>query len=129
MLPNRRFFRLAAKLWGAALLYLPCASLPAQTVLEPAPAPQRQAQIAHWLRDDCGACHGMTLKGGLGLPLTREALAGKPTDFLVQTVLQGRANTAMPPWAPFFTESEVRWLIQQLQAGTPPKVPAAAAAP
>jgi cytochrome c55X len=105
-----------------------CVSLSAQPVAEPAPAPTRRAQIAHWLRDDCGACHGMTLKGGLGLPLTREALAGKPADFLVQTVLHGRANTAMPPWAPFFTESEVRWLIQQLQAGTPPAVSASVSA-
>jgi cytochrome c55X len=103
--------------------------LHAQPAPEPAPAPPRQAQIAHWLRDDCGACHGMTLKGGLGLPLTREALAGKPPDFLVQTVLHGRPGTAMPPWAPFFTESEVRWLIQQLQAVTPPTVSVPASAP
>ncbi|MDR2991077.1 MAG: cytochrome c [Burkholderiaceae bacterium] len=89
----------------------------------PAPPPARQTQIAHLLRDDCGACHGMTLKGGLGWPLTRVALAGKPAEFLVQTVLQGRPGTAMPPWAPFLSEPEVRWLIQQLQAGTPPAVP------
>ncbi|MDR2851612.1 MAG: cytochrome c [Burkholderiaceae bacterium] len=79
-------------------------------------------QIAHWLRDDCGACHGLTLKGGLGLPLTREALAGKPAQSLVQTVLQGRPGTAMPPWAPFLSEREAQWLIEQLQAGTPPAV-------
>ena len=124
MVANRRIFCRAAQFSGAALLCLSCATLSAQE-----PAPERQAQIAHWLRDDCGACHGMTLKGGLGLPLTREALAGKPADFLVQTVLQGRPGTAMPPWAPFFTESEVRWLIQQLQAGTPPKVSAPPSTP
>ena len=116
----------AAQACGAALLGWFCVSAHAQPAAEPAPQPARQAQIAHWLRDDCGACHGMTLKGGLGFPLTREALEDKPLDFLVQTVLQGRAKTAMPPWAPFFTESEVRWLIQQLQAGTPPTVAAPA---
>ncbi len=90
----------------------------------PAPDPARRAQLAHWLRDDCGACHGMTLKGGLGSPLTAEALADKPLESLVQTVLHGRPGTAMPPWAPFVTESEATWLIEQLVAGTPPAVAA-----
>lgn len=87
-----------------------------------APDPARQAQLAHWLRDDCGACHGMTLKGGLGTPLTAEALAGKPPEGLAQTILRGRPGTAMPPWAPFLTESEATWLIERLMAGTPPAV-------
>jgi len=126
---THRFFCRTAKLRGMALLGLFCAFALAQAADQalPAPPPERQAQIAHWLRDDCGACHGMTLKGGLGLPLTPEALAGKPAEFLVQTVLHGRSGTAMPPWAPFLSESETRWLIQQLLAGTPPRVPASAA--
>ncbi|MFS8976968.1 cytochrome c [Cupriavidus necator] len=86
------------------------------------PTPARQAQLAHWLRDDCGACHGMTLRGGLGPPLTREALAGKPRESLVATVLYGRPGTAMPPWQPFMTQDEAQWLIDRLQAGKPPAV-------
>lgn len=88
------------------------------------PAPARQAQLARWLRDDCGACHGMTLQGGLGAPLTADALAGKPRDGLVATVLQGRPGTAMPPWQLFMTQEEAQWLIDILQAGKPPAVPA-----
>lgn len=87
-----------------------------------APPAARQAQLARWLRDDCGACHGMTLQGGLGSPLTAEALAGKPRDGLVATVLQGRPGTAMPPWQPFMTQEEAQWLIDRLQAGKPPPV-------
>lgn len=86
------------------------------------PSPARQAQLARWLRDDCGACHGMTLQGGLGSPLTAGALAGKPRDGLVATVLQGRPGTAMPPWQPFMTQEEAQWLIDRLQAGKPPPV-------
>ncbi|HBO78358.1 MAG TPA: cytochrome C55X NirC, partial [Cupriavidus sp.] len=70
------------------------------------PAPARQAELFRLLRDDCGACHGMTLQGGLGSPLTAAALADKPRDGLVATVLQGRPGTAMPPWQPFMTQDE-----------------------
>lgn len=94
-----------------------------------APDPARQAQLAHWLRDDCGACHGMTLRGGLGSPLTADALAGKPRDSLVATVLHGRPGTAMPPWQPFMTQDEAQWLIEQLQRGTPPTVTSAGGVP
>lgn len=86
------------------------------------PPAARQAQLARWLRDDCGACHGMTLQGGLGSPLTASALAGKPRDSLVATVMQGRPGTAMPPWNLFMTEEEAQWLIDRLLAGKPPPV-------
>ena len=33
-------------------------------------------RLEHMLMQDCGSCHGLTMKGGLGRPLTREALAG-----------------------------------------------------
>ncbi|SPA43555.1 C-type cytochrome c55X precursor [Cupriavidus taiwanensis] len=104
---------------ATALVATACAS--ALAAAEP-PAPARQAQLAHWLRDDCGACHGMTLRGGLGPPLTPASLAGKPPDGLVATVLYGRPGTAMPPWQPFMTQDEARWLIDRLQAGQPPAV-------
>lgn len=84
------------------------------------PSAARQAQLAGWLRNDCGACHGMTLQGGLGSPLTAAALAGKPRDSLVATVMLGRPGTPMPPWQPFMTQEEAQWLIDRLQAGTPP---------
>ncbi|SCK19339.1 cytochrome c [Vogesella sp. LIG4] len=85
-----------------------------------APAPARTAELQHLLRQDCGACHGMTLQGGLGSPLTAAALAGKPADSLVATLLDGRPGTAMPPWRPFISEDEARWLIRQLQQGSAP---------
>ncbi|CAG9168730.1 hypothetical protein LMG23992_01276 [Cupriavidus laharis] len=96
--------------------------LAATAVVAAEPAPARQAELARLLRDDCGACHGMTLQGGLGSPLTADALAGKPREGLVATVLQGRPGTAMPPWQPFMTQDEALWLIDRLQAGQAPAV-------
>lgn len=122
-MPARRALS-AAALRRVCLMVL---AAPALAMAQPAPA--RQAQLAQWLRHDCGACHGMTLRGGLGPPLTREALAGKPPDGLVATVLYGRPGTAMPPWQPFVTQEDAQWLIERLQAGTPPVAQRALAAP
>lgn len=78
---------------------------------------QRQAELMHMLRHDCGSCHGMTLRGGLGPALLPETLAAKPQETLVATVLYGRAGTPMPPWRTILSEEEVRWIVQQLQQG------------
>lgn len=79
------------------------------------PSPERQQELRNLLEHDCGACHGLSLKGGLGSALTPEALAGKSDDFLVTTILEGRKSTAMPPWKKFLQESEARWLVQELR--------------
>jgi len=80
--------------------------------------PARRAELVSLVRQDCGACHGMTLNGGLGPALTRAALRDKPTTSLVATVLYGRPGTAMPPWRPFVTEAEAAWIVRRLQEGT-----------
>ena len=80
-------------------------------------SPERKSDLLHLLRQDCGACHGMTLKGGLGPALLPESLAIYPKEFLVQTILFGRAGTPMPPWRDFLTPAEVRWLVEQLLKG------------
>ncbi|BCG63621.1 MAG: cytochrome c55X [Methyloprofundus sp.] len=86
-------------------------SLPASAI-EPTTA--RQAELRNLLKHDCGSCHGLTLKGGLGPSLLAKDLADKPNDYLVSTIQQGRSDTAMPPWQPFITEAETRWLIEKL---------------
>lgn len=82
------------------------------------PVNPRQAELTHLVRQDCGSCHGMTLKGGLGPALTRDALRDKPAESLVVTVLYGRPGTAMPPWRSFVSEPEAAWIVKQLQEGT-----------
>jgi len=78
---------------------------------------ERQQELLHLLRQDCGSCHGMTLKGGLGPALLPADLANKPAEFLAVTILQGRPGTAMPPWNAFLSPIEARWLAQQLLDG------------
>ena len=93
-------------------------TLGAADALAGEPGQPRQSELTHLVRQDCGSCHGMTLKGGLGPALTRDALRDKPAESLVVTVLYGRPGTAMPPWRTFVTESEAAWIVKQLQEGT-----------
>jgi len=78
---------------------------------------QRRHELDNLLLQDCGSCHGMTLKGGLGPALTPQALRGKPDELLFNTILHGREGTPMPPWGKLLTPEEVRWLVQRLRRG------------
>lgn len=77
----------------------------------------RKAELLHLMQQDCGSCHGMTLKGGLGPSLLPERLNMFPPEFLINTVLEGRQGTAMPPWKAMLSREEVRWMVEQLQRG------------
>jgi cytochrome c55X len=81
------------------------------------PPPERQEELLHRLRQDCGSCHGMTLKGGLGPPLLPADLAGKDDRALVDTILYGRPGTPMPPWDFEISAAEAGWLVGQLKEG------------
>ncbi len=83
------------------------------------PAPARQAELLRLVRQDCGSCHGLRMEGGLGLPLTPQALEAKPPEALAQTILHGRRGTAMPPWTPFLSENEAAWVVEVLMKGLP----------
>ena len=99
-----------ASLLMALLLALPLSSLAG-------PSGARQLELRHLLIQDCGSCHGMTLKGGLGPALRPSDLEGKPDELLVNTILLGRPGTAMPPWEPLLSQEDAVWLVEQLRAG------------
>ena len=82
---------------------------------DPDPARQRELLVLH--KQDCGSCHGMRLTGGLGPALTPEALRTKPAESLAATIYFGRTGTAMPPWRPFLSEAEARWLVARMIDG------------
>jgi cytochrome c55X len=75
---------------------------------------ERAAELERLVRQDCGSCHGMTLKGGLGSDLRAETLAGAEPQTLVQIILDGVPGTAMPPWRPLLTEGEALWIAEYL---------------
>lgn len=77
----------------------------------------RQVALRHMLKQDCGSCHGMTLKGGLGPALTVDQIADKPKQLLLTTILNGRPGTPMPPFRGMLTEEEVHWLVDLLYKG------------
>jgi cytochrome c55X len=77
-------------------------------------SPERAAELERLVRHDCGSCHGMTLKGGLGSDLRAETLAGVEPQTLVQIILDGVPDTAMPPWRSLLTEGEARWIAEYL---------------
>lgn len=81
------------------------------------PSDERQRQLLNLLAQDCGSCHGMTLQGGLGPALLPGNLSGKPDALLVETILNGRSGTAMPPWKSFLTQDEAVWLVGHLKQG------------
>lgn len=66
---------------------------------------------------DCGSCHGLTLKGGLGRPLTREALANFPAETVRDIILDGLPGTPMPPWRPLLSENDAAILVDLLKRG------------
>ncbi len=83
-----------------------------------APGPARQAQLTHLVRQDCGSCHGMTLKGGLGRPLLPGSLKDFDTEGLVGIIMDGIPGTPMPPWRGLLNEDEALWIVENLKAGT-----------
>jgi cytochrome c55X len=74
----------------------------------------RAGELEHMVIQDCGSCHGLTFKGGLGSPLTPQALAHAEPDGLAAIILDGVPDTAMPPWRPLLTEEEALWIAHYL---------------
>lgn len=136
MYPRRRLFKLSPpdpKPIRDGVFFLPDAKLGLMVLLlgglgfdspafarePPAPAPDRGRELIRMVRQDCGSCHGLTLRGGLGPALLPETLRDKPPAGLKYTILLGRPGTAMPPWQTFLSETEADWIVTQLLRGFP----------
>jgi cytochrome c55X len=98
--------RVAAALIGMVLAFAGAARA------EPAVA--RQSQLRNMVEQDCGSCHGMTRKGGLGSPLLAEDLAKVSAEGLIETILEGRPGTPMPPWKSMLSRDDAAWIVAYL---------------
>ena len=79
-----------------------------------APSDQRQDQLRAMVSQDCGSCHGMTRKGGLGSPLLPEILSQYTLEGVVETILEGRPGTPMPPWKSMLSRDDAAWIAAYL---------------
>lgn len=78
---------------------------------------KRQSELRYILQQDCGSCHGLTLKGGLGPALTLEQMQDRDESDLVAVILDGVPGTPMPPWRPLLSEQEAAFMAQVLKSG------------
>lgn len=76
--------------------------------------PVDPAALERLVKQDCGSCHGLTLKGGLGPDLRPGSLSHYTPEILAGVILDGIPDTAMPPWRPLMTEEEAVWVARYL---------------
>lgn len=69
------------------------------------------------VHQDCGSCHGLTLKGGLGPDLRVETLGHYDREGLASVILHGLPGTPMPPWEPLMSDAEALWIAEYLLTG------------
>ena len=99
-----------------ALLPLFCAALalPAMASGDEL-GPERRAELETLLYQDCGSCHGMTLRGGLGPALPRDRMQGFSPEALTHIIRHGIPGSAMPSWKALLSEAEARWIADHLR--------------
>lgn len=86
-------------------------------VAVPALAEPDARALERLVRQDCGSCHGLTLKGGLGPDIRAPALAGHDRQSLTALILEGIPGTPMPPWRPLLSDKEAAWIADYLLTG------------
>lgn len=77
-----------------------------------------ERQLERLVRQDCGSCHGMTLKGGLGPALLADRLASRDPAVVAAIILDGVPGTPMPPWRGLITDADALWIANYLRKET-----------
>lgn len=68
----------------------------------------------------CSSCHGPDAAGGaLGPTLVSATVGANDDDFFRQTINEGRAGTAMPPWGGILSAQEVEDVDSFLRSKQP----------
>lgn len=78
---------------------------------------EREQELRNLLIQDCGSCHGLRMRGGLGPALLPRQLQGKSVNYLGSVILEGRPGSAMPGWRLLLSEDEASWMAERLLNG------------
>ena len=70
--------------------------------------------FAKMYEKECQGCHGPIHQGGVGSDLRPKALKKKNREFLAETILNGRENTAMPSWKAKFSKDDATGMVDWL---------------
>lgn len=81
------------------------------------PTAERARELRNLLIQDCGSCHGLKMRGGLGPALLPEQLTSRSPEYLTTIILHGKPGSAMPAWRGLLTPTEARWITQRLLEG------------
>ena len=100
---------LKASIWLALSMLFSAALYAADDI-----SASRQQDLRNLLVQDCGSCHGLQMKGGLGPALLPSTLHGKSAEYISAIILDGRPGTAMPAWRPLLSPLEADWLARLL---------------
>ena len=73
-----------------------------------------QMNFAKVFEQNCQGCHGPIHQGGVGSDLRPEALKKKEAYTLAETIMDGRAGTAMPSWKSTFTKDDAAGMVDWL---------------
>lgn len=76
------------------------------------------SELQELVLEDCGSCHGMTLKGGLGPGLRPSDLENRSVEAIASIIRSGVPGTAMPPWKALLSDEEIHWISEQLKSGS-----------
>lgn len=106
---ERRRRSLAVITLLSGLLIVPVTSVGSEAV--------EQARLTNLVIQDCGSCHGLTLRGGLGPPLRPDSLERLPVEAIAAIIREGVAGSAMPPWKALLSSEEIHWISRQLKSG------------
>lgn len=106
---NRSIPLMLKSLWPVLSLILSVSALADSNI-----STSRQQDLRNLLIQDCGSCHGLRMKGGLGPALLPSTLRGKPAEVISVIILDGRPGTAMPAWRPLISADEALWLASLL---------------
>ena len=102
----------ASSRWLLGLLFLVIATAATAGV-----DAERAEELEHLLVQECGSCHGLEMHGGLGPPLTPDALEARHDDYLHTVITHGVPGTPMPGWGGMLSEEDVQWLVELMREG------------